>query len=115
MKKEDIEIDDLTPKELSDILMEESENELKNSMLFGCQGPFVTMSKVHTLTASYLRKIADGEYKPVINAHWVDVNDFVNIGNGIHTECSHCHTWSKDKTNYCPNCGAPMDGKREQK
>ena len=51
------------------------------------------------------------DVKPVIHAHWVDANDFVNIGNGIHTECSHCHTWSKDKTNYCRFCGAIMDEK----
>lgn len=61
-----------------------------------------------------LRMVNDApalDVKPVIHAHWVDVNDFVNIGNGIHTECSHCHTWSKDKTNYCRFCGAVMDEK----
>ena len=25
-------------------------------------------------------------------------------------ECSVCHTWSRYHSNYCPNCGARMDG-----
>lgn len=25
-------------------------------------------------------------------------------------ECSHCHSWERKKSYYCPNCGAKMEG-----
>lgn len=25
-------------------------------------------------------------------------------------ECSYCHDWLREQTNYCPNCGAYMKG-----
>ena len=28
-------------------------------------------------------------------------------------ECTVCHSWERDEGYYCPNCGAKMDGKRE--
>ena len=58
-------------------------------------------------------KIAAGEYKPVIHAHWKIVNDFVDIGDGKHAECSNCG-YEVDPysiTKGCPNCRALMDGK----
>lgn len=41
---------------------------------------------------------------------WVLVNDYVQIGDGHHMECSECGVWNRDrnKTNYCPHCGASM-------
>ena len=53
---------------------------------------------------------------PVVHGWWVIVDDGVMIGDGKHMECAVCHTWSKDriKANYCPNCGARMDGERKE-
>lgn len=27
-------------------------------------------------------------------------------------ECSECHSWERNASNYCPNCGADMRGDR---
>jgi len=27
----------------------------------------------------------------------------------VNYECSYCHDWIKEKSNYCPNCGAKME------
>lgn len=29
-------------------------------------------------------------------------------------ECSCCHTWKNDDSNYCPDCGADMRGKEHE-
>lgn len=29
-------------------------------------------------------------------------------------ECSCCHTWKDDNSNYCPDCGADMRGERDE-
>ena len=41
---------------------------------------------------------------------WEYVDDGVLIGNGMHMECSECSVWKIDRqrTPYCPNCGADM-------
>lgn len=47
---------------------------------------------------------------PVIHAEWIKRNGY--------TECSNCDYWYEspetedegDRSNYCPNCGARMDG-----
>ena len=70
--------------------------------------------------ASYLRKIASGEYAPVIHAHWI--SDSSNPDNDplIATaifenwqfRCSHCgDKIIGSKSKHCGKCGALMDGK----
>ena len=43
--------------------------------------------------------------EPVRHGQWVSECE-------PHYECSVCHHWFHlyDRTNYCPNCGAKMDG-----
>ena len=47
---------------------------------------------------------------------WLEVDDGIDIGSGKHLECSICGKWKKDriKSNYCPNCGAKMDGGKKE-
>lgn len=50
-----------------------------------------------------------GEVAPVVHGEWIEM---VSI-DGIHwAHCSKCdHTrFGRAKLNYCPNCGAKMDG-----
>lgn len=59
--------------------------------------------------ASYLRKIAAGEYKPVVHARWEWV-EISPIKKELH--CSNCG-FHGFRTPHCPYCGAFMDGKDE--
>jgi hypothetical protein len=58
------------------------------------------------IAASYLRAIAAGEYKRVVHAHIV--------GRGWDLHCSNCGASADIGNDYCPDCGAPMDGKDEE-
>ena len=48
---------------------------------------------------------------PVVHARWVNYSP-------ITIKCSRCghviHDWRYSECRYCPNCGAKMDGKREE-
>ena len=55
------------------------------------------------IAASYLRAIAAGEYKRVVHGHI--------IGRGYDLHCSICGESADIGNNYCPSCGALMDGK----
>ena len=52
----------------------------------------------------------------VKHGEWFEVDDGIDIGSGKHLECSICGKWKKDriKSNYCPNCGAKMDGGKKE-
>ena len=48
---------------------------------------------------------------PVVHAHWIrhenaDIVDGYLVPN---FECSECHSWKKDDSDYCPDCGAKME------
>lgn len=72
--------------------------------------------------ASYLRKIASGEYAPVVHGEWLNFyNDFATAEC---SECGECYEVSPDEKpredyfnafkqfyKFCPSCGAVMDGK----
>lgn len=51
---------------------------------------------------------------PVVHAKW----NLKHIGVGHYWECSACHInpciYVTENTKYCPNCGARMDGEREE-
>lgn len=76
-----------------------------------CGYSFEKIGAARSSAASYLRAIAAGEYKQVVHAHWVKVDDGVMLGDGTHTECSNCHVWRKHMYSHCPSCAAVMDGK----
>ena len=59
------------------------------------------------------------DVEPVRHGHWKVVNDSYG-GKAYICECSECEdtVWvykdSDRKWNYCPNCGARMDGKEQE-
>lgn len=70
----------------------------------------ISFDDAHTLdyVASMLHRIAAGEYKPVVHAHWIP-------GKAVYGEvdiCSRCGDYFKKPHEIfksCPNCSALMD------
>lgn len=58
--------------------------------------------------ASYLRKIAAGEYKPVVHGNWKrQYKSGVIVSSGF--VCSACDCFGSEReTDFCPRCGALM-------
>lgn len=49
----------------------------------------------------------------VRHGHWI-LHENADIVDGYYVpnyECSVCHTWKQDDSDYCPDCGALNDGK----
>lgn len=64
--------------------------------------------------------IPAADVAPIIHAQWIEkywtTEDDWGVFNHHTLTCSACaeeYQWSRGKTNYCPNCGARMDGGRE--
>lgn len=47
------------------------------------------------------------EVEPVVHGKWAELR-ITGLVRGVN--CSECHTTWDAKSNYCPNCGARMDG-----
>lgn len=60
--------------------------------------------------ASDLEDIPAADVAPVIHSEWEHHMSF-----GVCRNCGYEYNWTgTDAKNYCPNCGAKMDGKREE-
>lgn len=103
---------DLTPLEAAERIEEH------NSIHYAKEGErahFITQAL--TMAASYLRKIASGEYAPVVHAHWI--NYYEPLCSNPHANCSRCghlqtfdeHEGKAYAPKYCENCAALMIGK----
>ena len=57
----------------------------------------------------YEKGYADGKRDAVKYGLWTPLQ--IN-GHAFGVTCSECNTTWDDKSNYCPNCGAKMDGER---
>ena len=64
-------------------------------------------------------RVTEVEYAPVVHGKWIDIGwngdlyyKINGVGNCWHEwKCSRCNFISKGANwNYCPNCGAKMDG-----
>lgn len=47
---------------------------------------------------------------PVVHGEWEETDDRWGVGKW---RCSACEKHSKEQSDYCPNCGAKMDGKEQ--
>lgn len=67
----------------------------------------------------YVKRQPAADVAPVVHGRWDDIpNTYMSVASkdgtyhGNATSCSVCHEVNPNayKTNYCPNCGAKMDG-----
>ena len=67
----------------------------------------------------YIEIIPSADVAPVVHGRWDGIpNSYISVASkdssysGHVTSCSVCHEINPNayKTNYCPNCGAKMDG-----
>ena len=61
--------------------------------------------------------IATEDVAPVVHARWVNDGYYADFHPHMVYRCSNCDWCQLDveppKGNYCPNCGAKMDGEKE--
>ena len=50
------------------------------------------------------------EAKPVVHGRWIGIED--DEMNDVSFVCSVCDLENEEKTDFCPNCGADMRGKK---
>lgn len=72
------------------------------------------------VAVTVLRKIAAGEYTPVVRSEWsgwtkeaftgLDEYGDPRCAKRTYYLCGKCNYGTVVKTHYCPNCGARMDG-----
>lgn len=82
--------------------------------------PAVEPIYIHEPIKSEFKRMAvQMDYVPVVHGQWDDIpNEYMSVVSktgayhGNATTCSVCHDVNPNafKTNYCPNCGAKMDG-----
>jgi hypothetical protein len=116
---------ELTPQKIAENL-----DDLAKSIDISSGGLFNSLPKIKSELISSLRsaaaderRIASGELKPVVHAHWIDT-DFINSTGEIY-ECSNCHKFynpakkaislgrQEENPAYCSRCGALMDETRD--
>lgn len=61
-----------------------------------------------------LKKVPAADVVPVVHGRWDESKEHFYLMNGckewINFYCSECDAPNNSPTDYCPNCGAKMDG-----
>ena len=65
----------------------------------------------------FIRKVPAADVAPVKHGHWTEIDHSENFGD-YHFVCSECKCNTPDRAyvvapDFCPNCGARMDGDTE--
>ena len=61
-----------------------------------------------------LASVPAADVVPVVHGRWIESKEHFYLNNGckewINFYCSECDAPNNSPTDYCPNCGAKMDG-----
>lgn len=64
--------------------------------------------------ASILKGLPSADVAPVVHGRWIESKEHFYLQNGCkewtNFYCSECDAPNNSPTNYCPNCGARMEG-----
>lgn len=82
---------------------------LKGVELFQCG-----WAEIEAVQSDYIERLPAADVAPVVHGRWIDGAEDFTCGNH-NAECSICRcyvSWDgcDEDFNYCPNCGAKMDG-----
>ena len=61
---------------------------------------------LYAVPTGYIVAMPHDDVAPVVHGRWIMHDDEF----GLTCECSACHIETMGDGNYCPNCGAKMDG-----
>lgn len=85
---------------MSDYISREAALEAANELVSeACMAPVMRVSRL----LDKLQKVPAADVAPVVHGHRVD-------NGGSYARCSQCDGVLPLCANYCPNCGAKMDG-----
>ncbi len=65
------------------------------------------MKNIDATEQAYKNGYKKGKQDAVVHGRWETIDGREYLG----CLCSNCKMWFDTRTNYCPNCGAKMDGK----
>lgn len=70
-----------------------------------CMAPVMRVSRLF----DKLQKVPAADVAPVVHGRWVThYRSGTTVAEGYVSTC--CDMWNNRKSDYCPNCGAKMDG-----
>lgn len=65
-------------------------------------------NEAYTETKDMLKALPTVDAAPVRHGYWIR-HDYADIVDGYYVpnyECSVCHAWKQDDSDYCPDCGS---------
>ena len=89
-------------------------NECKNDPLFDTD-----MARICFAISIFVENMKAADAQTVKHGRWIGIyeyckkNGYVPSGMGIYYWCSECDKAEKKTSDFCPNCGARMDGDAE--
>lgn len=80
---------------------------LKGIELFQCG-----WAEIEAVQTDYIERLPAADVAPVVHGEWVThYRSGTPAAKGYVSTC--CDMWNNRKSDYCPNCGAKMDGGME--
>lgn len=86
-----------------------AENEKLKDELNMAERAFYEKREADAYRAGY----EDGKRDSVKHGHWIRLNQMSFFTYDEFYQCSECRLETTNTTDYCPNCGAIMDGKEQ--